>query len=110
MWGHTGGAVQAGENSRQAIVREVFEETGIRAKQEEFVFLWTDVNHAHCSFTDLYLLHTDTLLENIRLQPGETVDARWVTFAEFEELMAHNAIAPPDTARWEQIKAAITKA
>lgn len=110
VWGHTGGAVQAGENRRQAIVREVFEETGIRAKQEEFVFLWTDVNHAHCSFTDLYLLHTDTLLENIRLQPGETVDARWVTFAEFEELMAHNAIAPPDTARWEQIKAAITKA
>ena len=35
-WENSGGAVKAGETSRQAIVRELYEETGIRAEPEEF--------------------------------------------------------------------------
>ena len=38
-WENSGGAAQAGETSRQAIVRELFEETGIRAAEEEFELL-----------------------------------------------------------------------
>ena len=38
-WENSGGAAQAGETSRQAIVRELFEETGIRAEPEEFELL-----------------------------------------------------------------------
>ena len=34
-WENSGGAAKAGENSRQAIARELFEETGIRAEEEE---------------------------------------------------------------------------
>ena len=41
-WENSGGAVKAGESSRQAIARELFEETGIQASPEEFEFLDTD--------------------------------------------------------------------
>ena len=41
-WENSGGAVQAGETSREAIARELFEETGIRAEPEEFELLDTD--------------------------------------------------------------------
>ena len=40
-WENSGGAAQAGETSRKAIARELFEETGIRAGEEEFEFLRT---------------------------------------------------------------------
>ena len=38
-WENSGGAAKAGEDSRSAIVRELFEETGIRALPEEFELL-----------------------------------------------------------------------
>ena len=41
-WENSGGAVKAGETSRQAVARELFEETGIRANPEEFEYLDTD--------------------------------------------------------------------
>lgn len=49
-WENSGGAVQAGEDSRQAVAREVFEETGIRAEPAEFEFLDT-AGTARCSWT-----------------------------------------------------------
>ena len=41
-WENSGGAVKAGESSREAIARELFEETGILAQPEEFELLATD--------------------------------------------------------------------
>ena len=40
-WENSGGAAKAGETSLQAIVRELYEETGIRALPEEFELLET---------------------------------------------------------------------
>ena len=40
-WENSGGAARAGETSRQAIRRELFEETGIRAEEKDFEFLST---------------------------------------------------------------------
>ena len=52
-WENSGGAVQAGEDSRQAVAREVFEETGIRAEPAEFEFL--DTGRDGQMFVDHYL-------------------------------------------------------
>ena len=38
-WENSGGAAKAGEGSRQAITRELFEETGIKAHPDEFEFI-----------------------------------------------------------------------
>lgn len=89
-WENSGGAAQAGETSRQAIVRELFEETGIRAGEEEFEFLRTaqDKN----SFYDHYCLCREIPLEEVKLLPGETDDVRWATFAEVHEMIRKKQI------------------
>lgn len=84
-WENSGGAAQAGEGSRTAIARELWEETGIRAEPEEFELLTTmrDRN----MFYDHYCLKRQTPLEEIVLLPGETVEAKWVTFAQVHEMI-----------------------
>lgn len=84
-WENTGGAVRAGENSLQAIVREVFEETGIRAEENEF-FLLGSTTRRRLHF-DHYCLKRNTPIEEVVLQPGETVDANWFTFEEVHSLI-----------------------
>lgn len=84
-WENTGGAVRAGEDSLQAIVREVFEETGIRAQESEFELLGaTTRRRLHF---DHYCLKRETPAKDVVLQPGETVDAKWFTFEEVHTLI-----------------------
>lgn len=89
-WENSGGAAQAGETSRQAIARELFEETGIRAGEQEFEFLGTDRDKY--SFYDFYCLKRDVPLESIVLLPGETDDARWVTFEQVHKMIGAGEI------------------
>ena len=89
-WENSGGAVQAGENSRQAIARELFEETGIQAREDEFELLDTGCDgNTHY---DYYCIKRDVPLSQIVLLPGETDDAQWATFAEVHRLIRDKKI------------------
>ncbi len=89
-WENSGGAAQAGENSLQAIVRELREETGIQARPEEFELIGSGRDrNAHY---DYYCLRRDTPLEEVILLPGETDDAMWLTFSEVHQLIAEKKI------------------
>jgi mutator protein MutT len=79
-WENSGGAAQAGETSRQAIVRELFEETGIRAAEEEFELLGTERDRN--TFYDFYCLKRQVKLKDIVLLPGETDDVMWASFGK----------------------------
>ena len=79
-WENSGGAAQAGETSRQAIVRELFEETGIRAEQEEFELLGTEQDRN--TFYYFYCLNRQVKLQDIVLLPGETDDVMWASFGK----------------------------
>ena len=84
-WENSGGAALAGENSLQAITRELFEETGIRAQPKEFELL--DTGRDKNMFYDFYCLRREFPLEQVKLLPGETDDAKWVTFAQVHEMI-----------------------
>jgi mutator protein MutT len=86
-WENSGGAAQAGETSLQAIRRELFEETGIQAEESEFELLET--GRDDIAFYDYYCLHRQTPIEEVVLLPGETVDAKWVTFSQVHEMIAN---------------------
>ena len=89
-WENSGGAVKAGENSRQAIVRELFEETGIRAEENEFEFLESGRdNNTHYDF---YCLRRAVALKDIVLLPGETDDVMWATFDQVHEMIRDRKI------------------
>ena len=89
-WENSGGAVQAGESSRQAIARELFEETGIRAQEEEFELI--DTGRDGNTHFDYYCIKCTVPLEEIKLQPGETDGAKWVTFREVHDMIRNKQI------------------
>ena len=89
-WENSGGAAQAGETSLQAIIRELWEETGIRAEAEEFELL--DFDRDKYVFYDFYCLRKQFSLEQVRLQAGETDDAKWVTHEQVHEMIRKGEI------------------
>lgn len=89
-WENPGGAAKTGETSRQAIRRELFEETGIRAEESDFEYLST-TRDSH-SFYDHYCLKAEVPLEKIVLQPGETDGAKWVDFAQVHDMIVRKEI------------------
>ena len=89
-WENSGGAALAGETSRQAIARELFEETGIRAEEEEFELMTSGMDRN--THYDFYCLKRQTPLEEIQLLPGETDDVQWVSFAQVRQMIQHKQI------------------
>ena len=89
-WENSGGSVQAGEESLQAIVRELREETGIHAEPEEFEYLESGMDH--CTHFDYYCLKKKVPLEAVALQPEETDGVRWVTFDEIHTMIERGQI------------------
>lgn len=89
-WENSGGAAQAGEDSRSAIVRELFEETGIRAEPEEFELIGSDRDKYF--FYDFYCLKSQVTLDQIVLLPGETDGAKWVSMAQVHEMVRSGEI------------------
>lgn len=89
-WENSGGAARAGERSLQAIVRELFEETGIRAEEAEFELL--ESCREGNAFYDHYCLKADVPLEQVVLMEGETDDVKWVTFPQVHEMIERKQI------------------
>jgi 8-oxo-dGTP pyrophosphatase MutT (NUDIX family) len=102
FWENTAGSVVAGENSKQGAVRELFEETGIVVSQEELFFLGTQEKRN--AFVDMFMIQKDIQRSDIRLQAGETVDAKWVTLAELDEMIGRGELAFPVERRLSQIR------
>ncbi len=89
-WENSGGAALAGESSRQAIARELFEETGIRAGEEEFELLSTGMDRN--THYDFYGLKRQVPLTEIKLLPGETDAVQWADFETVHNLIAQKKI------------------
>ena len=89
-WENSGGAAKAGETSRQAIARELFEETGIQAQEQEFELLGSGRDHS--AYYDYYCLQREIPLDQIVLLPGETDGVRWASFQEIHEMIDRKEI------------------
>ena len=83
-WENSGGSAWAGESSRQAIARELYEESD---RGEE-------------AFFDFYVLRCPPPQPDIVLQPGETSDAKWVTLDEVREMARAGLLAAPIARRF----------
>ena len=89
-WVSSGGAAKAGETSRQAIARELFEETGIRASEEEFELIASDRDrNAHYDFD---CLKRQTPVDEIVLLPGETDDVQWASMQQVRQMVRSGEI------------------
>ncbi len=102
FWENTAGSVLAGETSRAGAVRELFEETGIRVMEEELHLLGTE--RTRNTIGDCYIVRKTVPLSEIVFQKGETCDARWVSLAELDEMIAADLVAPPVSGRLSRIR------
>ena len=101
-WECTGGSVLSGESSRQGAVRELREETGIKATEDELILLDTCMEKS--SFVDIYLLRRDIPINTLTMQEGETVAAKWIPFADLKKAVSENSIALPICRRLEFVR------
>ena len=89
-WEVSGGGVQAGESSREAVVREIKEETGLDVTKAEggFVFDYQRINPEEGDnyFVDIYRFVMDFDENDIKLQAEETMGYRLATKEEIAEL------------------------
>ena len=90
-WENPAGHVQAGEDCTDAIVRELFEETGVTVQKEWMTFLGG--SKSAYGFGRDYGVRMNFNLSTVKLQPGETCDARWVEKKEFRRMAESGEIA-----------------
>jgi 8-oxo-dGTP diphosphatase len=92
-WENTGGSAITRETSRQAAVRELFEETGIKEYEDDLTLLGTVQEES--DFVDVYLLFHDAAISQLTMQQGETVAAKWVTIEQLDEMISNESLALP---------------
>ncbi|MGN1423507.1 MAG: NUDIX domain-containing protein [Oscillospiraceae bacterium] len=96
-WECSGGCAVAGESSREAAVRELYEETGIRARTDEIRLVWTLTTDS--MLRDFYIVNKDVSLSALRLQATEVCAAKWVSFDRLEE-MTENGQTTRTVTKW----------
>lgn len=89
-WEVSGGAVMAGEESREAINREVLEETGLDVSHCEggYVFTYHRENPGQGDnyFEDVYCFTLDFDESDVKIREKEALDYKIATKAEIDEL------------------------
>lgn len=84
-WAATGGAAISGEDSYTAANRELYEELGIPSNKQTLKKL-ARIKRRN-SLLDVWLVNTNIDSGSLRLQQDEVADARWVTRAEFMQMV-----------------------
>lgn len=92
-WEPTGGAVDAGEDSRTAGVREVWEELGLKLNPDEMTLIRTTKPRINPEFGDTYLASWNGAIGELHFQETEVVDARWAEYHELMELGEQGVLA-----------------
>ena len=105
VWENTSGSVLAKETSRAGAQRELQEETGIVAYEDELLFLGTARKAS--AFVDVYMVKKNQKDLTITLQDGETVDFKWVTLPELDRIVEQGELAFPIAYRFSQFRVGI---
>lgn len=86
-WGVPGGKIEGGEEARAAVIREVYEEVGLRINDAELLEMGKlyirlpHLNYVFHQFCTKFLT-----VPHIDLNLSEHLEAKWVTIKEAQEL------------------------
>ena len=110
LWEGTGGSLLVGENSEEAILREIKEEIGLEVERKELFLLKTVRRDEEKSprFKDIWILKRDFEIDELFLQKEEVVDAKWVNLDEFIQMIKNKETVDTLDFREYDFKKAIT--
>ena len=92
LWECIGGSTKIGENSIDAIIREIREEIGIKFMQNEGKLLGTIQKSNY--FRDVWMFKKDISKEEIFYNDGEVIDSKWVSLDEYVALYKKGEVTP----------------
>ncbi|MFQ7518723.1 MAG: NUDIX hydrolase [Clostridium sp.] len=87
IWALTTGRVVSGETTRQGCIRELKEELGIEAKEEECNLVKSLLKNRLGMIWDIYFLSKDVELEDVTLQKEEVSRVKLVNTDEFRDML-----------------------
>ena len=87
IWALTTGRVVSGETTRQGCIRELKEELGIEAKEEECNLVKSLLKNRLGMIWDIYFLRKDVELEHVTLQKEEVSTVKLVNTDEFRDML-----------------------
>ena len=93
-----GGHISSGEESDDAVKRELQEELGIMDSNIKFIKRYKEelINNGitNREIVSLYILYKDIDIKDIVLQEEEVKDIKWISKEEMEELINSNEVIP----------------
>ena len=88
------GHIDAGEDLLTGCVRETFEELGINLPKSALEFQLEMVNEKGWELSQQYLVFNNTKTEDMKLDPEEVAEVKWLTPTEFEKLLYSDDFVP----------------
>jgi len=85
IYANHGGSALKGETSVQSMIREIYEEIGIRFCENELVFLRSFIEGV--TIFDEYIVHKNIEIGNLQIDYEEVESCQWFTLEEMNDLI-----------------------
>lgn len=85
-----GGHVLAGNSFVQNAIKELKEEAGLTATENDLILVSKNINHDHKHFSENFMFLFNPLKHEVRFIDGETAAVKWMSFEEYNADRAKN--------------------
>lgn len=94
-WEYTGGSIVKGETPVEGALRELREETGIAVSAGDlhpvYAGIWPEACGMGSAIYHSFVVFFDPSVQTIRLQEGETVDYKLLSYEEFKQVLMEDS-------------------
>lgn len=103
-WEITAGSILKNETIEEGAIRELKEETGIEIEEKDLHFIDTYIGEDRSAIYKSFLIFIDKDKIKIKLQKGETIDYKYLSYKEFLKFVESEDFAEPMRDRFREYR------